>query len=329
MGLFDKVLKDVTKGIQDAASKVVQDETEKAADEVADKVEEKVSEEIENEIQKNIKESKESKEDMPEERESAPSSDELASAINDLKQSVADLNTALKEADEAMAEIPEEDRERAFSTLESMAMESLKNTRVCLECDEAVKGDVKFCPKCGAKLPEKTVMELALCSSCGKQNTPGTDFCGECGAKLPYRELIEKRQFEKDQKVLDKWRATLPNFPVWNCGGTDYDLEEMEDGYIMFSAWFKDDEEGGRKSIIDYIALAKSNGFRQAGMYPDDDHLYKMLDGKCLHIDTEHCFDGGQDSPTIYFQLDREPPGGFNYVKPEPKKKSGGLFGRF
>jgi RNA polymerase subunit RPABC4/transcription elongation factor Spt4 len=69
-----------------------------------------------------------------------------------------------------------------------MAKDALKGVRVCLECDEPVKGDQKFCPKCGAELPAETVMEMALCKKCSKQNDVGTDFCTGCGAKLPYKE---------------------------------------------------------------------------------------------------------------------------------------------
>ena len=36
----------------------------------------------------------------------------------------------------------------------------------------------------------------------------------------------------------------------------------------------------------------------------------------------EHCFDGDPDCPMIYFDKS-EPTGGFDYVKPEPKKQIG------
>lgn len=52
------------------------------------------------------------------------------------------------------------------------------------------------------------------------------------------------------------------------------------------------------------------------------DHLYKMYNGRCLHVDLEHCFEGDCEWPTIGFDLS-EPTGGFDYVKPEPKKVGG------
>ena len=46
-----------------------------------------------------------------------------------------------------------------------------------------------------------------------------------------------------------------------------------------------------------------------------------VIDGVCYHVDTEHCFEGDSDCPAIGFDKS-EPYGGFNYVKPEPKKKT-------
>ena len=64
-----------------------------------------------------------------------------------------------------------------------------------------------------------------------------------------------------------------------------------------------------------------ANGFRQAGEYPSVEHLYKRVDGVVYHVDTEHCFEGDSDCPSIGFDKS-EPRGGFDYVKPEPKKKT-------
>ena len=46
-----------------------------------------------------------------------------------------------------------------------------------------------------------------------------------------------------------------------------------------------------------------------------------QLPGVVYHVDTEHCFDGDSDCLSIGFDKS-EPRGGFNYVKPEPKKKT-------
>ena len=55
--------------------------------------------------------------------------------------------------------------------------------------------------------------------------------------------------------------------------------------------------------------------------YPCIEHLYKMENGVCYHVDTGMCFEAHSDSPSIAFDIS-EPRGGFNYVKPEPKKKT-------
>ncbi len=314
MGLFDKVLKDVTKGLQEAADKAneeLKNHAEKAAEKAADKA-------VGEAADKAVSEASDATTEF---------TGEMKGEIEKLKDAFNDMNDAIKDANEEMSKVSDEDWAKAQSTLERMAMDSLKDMRVCLECDNPVKGDMKFCPKCGAKLPDKTVLELATCSKCGKQNAAGTDFCTECGAKLPYKELVEAKQREKDQAVLDKWDEKLPWFPAWACGGTDYDLAELEEGRFVFSAWFENDYEGSKAAVADYIRILKDAGFRQAGKYLDDHHLYKMIDGVCYHADTEHCFEGGGDSPSVYFETNSEPPGGFDYVKPEPKKKSGNPFG--
>ncbi len=322
MGLFDKVLKDVSKGIQDAVSQKVEEEAKKAAEDAVDEVVDEVTEEVAGEVTDKVAD------------KVGASASEAVEGLNDsvgqLKDALGDLDAAMKEADESMSKVSPEEMDRAMSFLEGMAKDSMKGMRVCLECEEPVKGDVKFCPKCGAKLPEKTVMELALCSKCGKQNTPGTDFCGECGAKLPYKEMMEERQARKDQEVIASWSENLSCFPVWSCGGNDYVIERIEDNIFQFCAWFENDPKGAEEAVKQYTQILKENGFRTAGEYPSDHHLYKKVDGVCYHVGLEDCFESGADSPTVYFLLNDEPVGGFDYVKPEPKKKSGGgLFGMF
>ncbi len=321
MGFFDKVLKDVTKGIQDAVSQKVEDEAKKAAEDVVDDVVDKAKEEVAGEVAEQVG-------DKVGEAATGAAT-ELNDSVGQLKDALGELDSAMKEADESMSKVSPEEMDQAMSFLESMAKDSMKGVRVCLECEEPVKGDVKFCPKCGAKLPEKTVMELALCSKCGKQNTPGTDFCGECGAKLPYKEMMEERQARKDQEVIASWSENLSCFPVWSCGGNDYVIERLDDNIFQFCAWFENDPNGAKEAVKQYTQILKENGFRTAGEYPSDHHLYKKVDGVCYHVGLENCFDSGADSPSIYFLLNDEPTGGFDYVKPEPKKKSGGLFGMF
>jgi len=320
MGLFDKALKDVVgktvqntvgknvqnavgKGIQNAVGKAVEGAVRPAADKLAGKAVETVSGAAEGKL------------------------GELKTALGEANTAMAEANAAMGEAQEAAKGVSEEQWNQAFSLFEGMANNMMKDLKVCPACEEPIKGDVKFCPKCGAKLPELTVTQMALCPKCGKQNAVGTDFCTDCGAKLPYREVREEAQRTKDAAILAKWGETLPQFPTWDCGGGHFDLCELEEGRFCFSAWFDGDGDAAQQSVRQYRARLKEAGFQKAGQYPSEEHLYKMSDGICCHADTEHCFEGDSDAPSVYFLLNDEPTGGFHYVKPEPKKKSGGLLG--
>lgn len=213
--------------------------------------------------------------------------------------------------------------EGAFSNFEraasKYATEAAKNMKVCPACGESTTADKNFCPSCGEKLPEKSIADELVCTSCGTQNNVGTKFCQQCGAKLPFAIAEEQAKAKKDEAVLADFREHLPKYPVWSCGGTDFVLEKEPD-YCWFSARF-DSNFSAEKAVEGYRQLLMNNGFRQAGQYPSICHLYKMINGTCYHADTEHCFEGDSDTPTIYFNI-AEPTGGFDYVKPEPKKKT-------
>ena len=213
--------------------------------------------------------------------------------------------------------------EGAFSNFEraasKYATEAAKNMKVCPACGESTTADKNFCPSCGEKLPEKSIADELVCTSCGTQNNVGTKFCQQCGAKLPFAIAEEQAKAKKDEAVLADFREHLPKYPVWSCGGTDFVLEKEPD-YCWFSARF-DSNFSAEKAVESYRQLLMNNGFRQAGQYPSICHLYKMINGTCYHADTEHCFEGDSDTPTIYFNV-AEPAGGFDYVKPEPKKKT-------
>ena len=202
---------------------------------------------------------------------------------------------------------------------EGYATEVSKDIKICPECGNPTSSEKTFCPTCGAKLPVETLAQGAVCPSCGKQNTIGTKFCVDCGAKLPSAVAEEKALNARDAEVMKQWDVDLPNYPKWNCGGTDFRLESGDD-YFYFSAMFTD-ESLASNAVKQYRELLQQHDFRQAGEYPDPHHVYKMVNGVCYHVDTEHCFDGGNDMPTLNFNTG-EPRGGFNYVKPEPKNKS-------
>lgn len=204
---------------------------------------------------------------------------------------------------------------------QNYATKAAQNLKQCPACDSMVSSDKSFCPHCGAKLPEQTVAQGAVCTSCGKQNSIGTKFCEACGAKLPAAIAEEQAAAAKDSAVLLEWDQKLPQYPKWNCGGSYYHIEPYDVNQFAFSASFEGDHFAATQAVQQYRQLLLQNGFTQAGQYPSQEHLYKMINGACFHVDTEHCFEGDPDCPSIYFSQD-EPTGGFYYVKPEPKKKT-------
>ncbi len=216
--------------------------------------------------------------------------------------------------------------EGAFANLERAAQgyatEMSKNMKICPKCNEPTTADKKFCPSCGEKLPEQTVAEGAVCSACGKQNSIGTKFCEDCGTKLPATIMEEEAAAAHDSAVMDEWDEKLSVYPKWSCGGNNFYIEQYETDVFMFCANFAGDNFAAKNAVKEYRTILLENGFRQAGQYPSEGHLYKMLDGVCYHVDTEHCFEGDPDCPSIGF-LVGEPHGGFDFVKPEPKKTIG------
>ncbi len=206
-------------------------------------------------------------------------------------------------------------------SVEDYATQAAKNIKLCPDCEEPCSADKKFCPKCGAKLPDTTVAEDSVCPSCGKQNTVGTKFCIDCGSKLPCATQEEQSTVRRNDAVMKEWDEKLSQYPKWNCGGTDFNIELINGGYIMFAVRFPTDPNAAYTAMKQYREILLQNGFKQAGQYPSIDHLYKKVNGICYHVDTEHCFDGDPDCATFGFD-NYEPSGGFDYVKPEPKKSS-------
>ncbi len=215
--------------------------------------------------------------------------------------------------------------EGAFANLqrsfEGYATEAAKNIKICPSCGEGATADKKFCPSCGGKLPEGTVAAGTVCPGCGKQNTVGTKFCSDCGTKLPAAVQQEQAKADRDAALMQEWEEKLAAYPKWSCGGSDFNMEQMDGGYIMFAASFSGDVNEAYIAVKRYRELLMQNGFRQAGQYPSIEHLYKKINGVCYHVDTEHCFDGDGDCSTLYFNQ-AEPSGGYDYVKQEPKKTS-------
>ncbi len=205
------------------------------------------------------------------------------------------------------------------------ATQAAQNLKICPKCNTGNSADKKFCSKCGEMLPEKTLGSLAVCPACGKQNNVSERFCSDCGTKLPITLETEEKQRQSDEQVMNEWQEKLSAYPKWRLGGTEYHLELYDEGYYTFTVKYPSHEEA-YSAVTSYRNFLKQNGFKEAGQYPSIEHLYKKENGVCYHVDTEHCFEGDADRPTIGFDK-REPQGGFDYVKPEPKKK--GLLGLF
>ena len=209
-------------------------------------------------------------------------------------------------------------------SVQGYATEAAKNMKVCPNCNKPTTADKKFCPECGTQLPEQTVVQGAVCPSCGKQNVIGTKFCQDCGTKLPVAVQEEQMHADDHASVMSKWDKQLPQYPKWNCGGSHFEIE-VYDGFTTFSVNFDGNTFRAKQAVEQYRQLLLEGGFREAGENPTIEHLYKMIDGVCYHADTEHCFEGDNDTATIYFNTG-EPQGGFYY---KPDKKSFGLKGLF
>ena len=209
-------------------------------------------------------------------------------------------------------------------SVQGYATEAAKNMKVCPNCNKPTTADKKFCPECGTQLPEQTVAQGAVCPSCGKQNVIGTKFCQDCGTKLPVAVQEEQMHADDHASVMSKWDKQLPQYPKWNCGGSHFEIE-VYDGFTTFSVNFDGNSFRAKQAVEQYRQLLLEGGFREAGENPTIEHLYKMIDGVCYHADTEHCFEGDNDTATIYFNTG-EPQGGFYY---KPDKTSFGLKGLF
>lgn len=288
MGIFDKITKGITRGIGNAVSNAAQKAVERKASEVLTPKINQAADTIAGKVEQSYK--------------TAEKTQTASNGSSSLEMALGNLNVAVN----------------------AYANKTAQNMKVCSKCNKPTTADKTFCPECGERLPEGTLADGALCSNCGKQNAISEKFCSGCGAKLPLTLQAEEKSRLSDDAVLSEWRVKLIHYPVWQFGGTNLNIDE-NDGYIVFSAKYPSYEEGSM-AIEKYRELLLQNGFRQAGQYPSKEHLYKKVDGVCYHVDTEHCFEGDADCPSIAFDK-TEPRGGYDYVKPEPKKK--GLFGLF
>jgi len=203
---------------------------------------------------------------------------------------------------------------------QGFANEAAKNMKVCPGCGAPCGAEMKFCNQCGAPLPEMTVAQSAVCQNCGLQNGVGMKFCSGCGAKLPGAQAEEAAALARAEAALAKWDTLLPQYPKWDQGGNEISIEEygVENGCPAYGLHVSG--PGLPAALARYTQLLRQNGFIPAGQYPSEQNLFKRVDGVVYSCSSENAFDGGTDHMSLYFSV-REPYGGFDYRKPEPKPK--------
>jgi len=204
---------------------------------------------------------------------------------------------------------------------QGFANEAAKNMKICPGCGAPCGAETRFCNQCGAPLPEMTAAQGAVCQGCGMQNGVGTKFCSGCGVKLPGAVAEEAAAQARNQAALAQWDALLPQYPRWNQGGSGIRIEEcgVENGcpaYVLYVSG-----QGLAAALAQYSQLLKASGFVMAGQYPSETQLFKRVGGVVYSFSSDNAFDGGMDSMGLYFSV-REPHGGFDYKKPEPKPKT-------
>lgn len=299
MGFLDKAIK---KGLSDAVSKAVTGAVKNTVTPAAEKLANKTASKLTDAV------------DSIGDTFSKEDTQQTAAA----PQSAAPQQAENQEAQGGLANLA-----GVFANLERAAQgyatEMSKNLKICPSCGAGAAAEQKFCPECGTRLPEQTLAQGAVCPSCGKQNDIGTKFCADCGTKLPSAIAAEQAKEESKAAVLAQWDTLLPQYPKWSCGGTEYYLEAC-DGYIFFRPTFANYTEASN-AIAQYRNVLMQSGFAPR---TDAEHLYKTVGGICYHVDTEHCFEGDNNRPDIYFT--QQIPKPVETAKPTAKK---GLFDIF
>ena len=231
-----------------------------------------------------------------------PAADKLAGQaaenLNQTAQTLAESNAALKaatndlsrEASSAGYTAPASQGSGAAdlgaalgswaSAMEGFAGSVAMNMKECPACGETVTAEHKFCPKCGAPLPEKTIGAGYLCPKCGN----------ECGTILPAEE-------EERAKQLALWDEYLPQYPKWNLGGK---LELNTDMSVNGNPAVGVQVGGaGIAQLQRYVELLKADGFLPA-YDGDSDFYYKMVDGVCRAFDKTDASQGDFLSFTFF-----------------------------
>lgn len=292
MGLFKNLISDavsesvgkgiregVSKGLRDAVGKAVETAVQPAADKLAGQAAEHLDE-----ARQSLEESTQAIKEAH-----ADAQDALAQADAEIAAQTGDGTAASAPKHSGTASL-----EAALAgwagAMQNAATQASQNMKECPNCGEVVTADHKFCPKCGAALPEMTIAEGFLCPKCGKQNVPGTVYCAECGTKLPAAEAAEARQ-------MAKWDEWIPQYPKWTFGG-ELELEQgdllNDEPTVRFTALGV-----GAQELSRYVALLKENGFIPA-FGDGSDVYYKVVDGVCRAFDMTDATSGGNVFVTFF-----------------------------
>ena len=113
--------------------------------------------------------------------------------------------------------------------------------------------------------------------------------------------------------IFEKWEENFPHYPVWDVGGDEFELEELDpmNGYPAWRFCLK-----GRPFLVElYAQKLRADGFVAKGSDPNDlnaDTYYKLVDGVCYAWNrTDACGDGYIN---VNFYVDK-------YVEPKPKQQ--------
>lgn len=264
MGLFGNIISNavsdgIGKGIQNAVGKAVESAVKPAADKLAGQAASQLNQAT---------------------QDLADSSEAARAAASNTKAAATGEGTASLEA--ALT--------GWATTMQNVAGQVAQNMKECPQCGEVATSDHKFCPKCGAKLPDTTIGAGFLCPKCGKQNVPGTTYCAECGAMLPAAE-------QENAAQLAKWDTLLPQYPRWTLGGkVELDTNGEINGQRAVSLHVSG---AGAAQLTRYVEALKADGF--IPVYDgDSDFYYKMVDGVCRAFDKTDANQGDFLSMTFF-----------------------------
>ena len=101
--------------------------------------------------------------------------------------------------------------------------------KVCPKCGNEMKGDAKFCSKCGEKYEEseQNNQQLSFCPNCGKQVKINARFCPACGKNLLMNQTEQhENTVQRLNSGLGKFMNTINDMTGEN-GNVDIHLKEL------------------------------------------------------------------------------------------------------